>query len=235
MPNHITNRIRISGNPEDAQKLYDFIKSDKADSEGEIAVIDFNKIVPMPDCLDISSSSEGEDGKKYLLGMSGNIVERRAYQRTDHFKKMEAMKEENPKWFEKHMELGKQYLHNIATYGHANWYNWRLANWGTKWNAYESYIAEDGAIYFQTAWSGVPDLIAQLSAKFPSLTIEYDFADEDAGCNVGSYIFFGEATVDNSPANDSAEAWAIVFDLGVADIENYVEQPDGSYAYKEED
>lgn len=109
-----------------------------------------------------------------------------------------------------------------------------LANWGTKWNAYESYIDGDGAIYFQTAWSGVPDLIAQLAAKFPSLTIEYDFADEDVGCNVGSYIFFGEAAVDNSPANDSAEAWAIVFDLGVADREDYEEQPNGSYVYKED-
>lgn len=124
MPNHITNRIRIEGNLEDAQKLYDFIKSDKADSEGETAVIDFNKIVPMPDCLDISSSSEGEDGKRYLLGMSANIIERQAYQKSDHYKKMEAMKAENPKWFEKHMELGRQYLHNIATYGYSNWYNW---------------------------------------------------------------------------------------------------------------
>ena len=234
MPNHITNRIRITGNPEDAQKLYDFIKSDEKDSDGEISVIDFNKIVPMPDSLDISSSSEGEDGKRYLLGMAGNILERQAYQKSDHFKKMETMKVENPKWFEKHMELGRQYLNNIATYGYANWYNWRLANWGTKWNAYESYIDGDGAICFQTAWSGVPDLIAQLAAKFPSLTIEYDFADENTGWNVGSYIMNGDEVEDISPADDSAEAWALVFDLGVADRDDYEEQPDGSYAYKED-
>lgn len=77
--------------------------------------------------------------------------------------------------------------------------------------------------------------MSQLAAKFPEVTIKYDFADEDTGYNVGSYIMSGDEVEDYSPANNSAEAWAIVFDLGVADIEDYEEQPDGSYRYKEED
>lgn len=235
MPNHITNRLRIEGKPEDVQKLFDFIKSDLKDKDGDEILIDFNKIVPMPLSLDIASSSEGEDGKQYLLGLSANILKREAYKRSEHYQKMEAMKVEFPERFDRCLELGRQYLHNIAEYGNQDWYSWSIANWGTKWNAYEISKEDDKTLYFQTAWNGVPQLISQLAIKFPEVSIKYDFADEDAGYNVGSFIMRGEEVEDNSPANDTAEAWALVFDLGVASIDDYVQQPNGSYLYKEED
>ncbi len=49
-----------------------------------------------------------------------------------------------------------------ARYGHDNWYDWRLENWGTKWNSYECSLdtswIEDGSLeyHFETAW-GPPD------------------------------------------------------------------------------
>ena len=49
-------------------------------------------------------------------------------------------------------ELRKQF-------GHNNWYDWRRANWGTKWNSYQcslddSMIREGVLVYcFMTAWS----------------------------------------------------------------------------------
>ena len=45
-----------------------------------------------------------------------------------------------------------------AKHGHDNWYDWRLANWGTKWNAYDcelddSQIKQGVLDYrFDTAW-----------------------------------------------------------------------------------
>lgn len=107
MPNHITSRLQVEGKPEDVKRLFDFIKSDAKDEDGDSILIDFNKILPMPAELDVESSSEGADGKKYLLGHSGNILEREAYKKSEHCMKMEAMKEENPKRFEKCMQLGK--------------------------------------------------------------------------------------------------------------------------------
>ena len=46
-----------------------------------------------------------------------------------------------------------------AKHGHDNWYDWRIANWGTKWNAYgceldDSQIKQGMLDYrFDTAWA----------------------------------------------------------------------------------
>lgn len=61
-----------------------------------------------------------------------------------------------------------------AKYGSANWYDWSIANWGTKWN---SYGYSDGTpkgfdgstIEFQTAWSCATPVIAALAEKYPDL------------------------------------------------------------------
>lgn len=235
MPNHITNRLVIEGTSEEVAKVFDFIKSDTPNEKGVYALVDFNKIVPMPETLDVSSSSVGKDGKDYLLGLSGNCFQVAEYKKSAHYEKMKQMEKDNPEWFNKHLELGRQYLRNIADYGHCTWYEWRYANWGTKWNAYEIEKVDDNTMMFQTAWAGVPDLICKLGAMFPEVTIKYDYADEDTSYNVGSYIITGEDVDDNSPASASPEAWKLVFDLGVAIEEDYVEQPDGTFVYKEDD
>jgi hypothetical protein len=56
--------------------------------------------------------------------------------------------------------LQKQYLINTARFGHADWYSWSCANWGTKWNAYDGLVTDtvEGdtttlKLRFDTAWS----------------------------------------------------------------------------------
>lgn len=234
MPNHITNRLIIDGSTEEVAKVFDFLKSDSPSDNGDYVLVDFNKILPMPDALDVPSSSEGEDGKLYLLGMSGNSLQVDNYKRTPHYEKMAKMESESPAAFHRCIELGKKILHNISDFGCKTWYEWRTRNWGTKWNAYDIEKVDDNTIKFLTAWSGVPDLIGKLASMFPNVTINYDFADEDTSYNVGSFIFNGEDVEDNSPANASTEAWKLVFDLGVAYEEDYIEQPDGTYVYNDD-
>lgn len=235
MPNHITNRLVIEGDKEEVAKVFDFLKADKPNEDCEIALVDFNKIIQMPEDLDVSSSTEGEDGQKYLLGMGGNVLEVHRYKQSEHYAKMVEMQEKNLNRFNACLDLGRRYLHNVANYGCTTWYEWRCRHWGTKWNAYEINKEADNIITFQTAWSGVPDLISRLGAMFPNVIIKYDYADENISCNVGSYIIDGDTVCDNSPEDETPEAWKIVFDLGVADIDDYVELPDGTYEYKEED
>lgn len=230
MPNHITNRLTIVGTDDQVTAVLDFIKGKNED--GEDVLMDFNKIIPMPESLDILSSSEGSDGMKYLLGMSGNSLERKAYQGTSHYKKMAEMESENPDRFEKCMEIGRQYLHNIASYGHPNWYDWRLANWETKWNAYETQMTAPNVIEFQTAWSGVTQLMSILASKFTEVEFEYLYADENIGYNIGDYRLHGDEVEDFTPTEDTAAAWEIVFELGVADRDEFVQEPDGSWKWK---
>lgn len=83
----------------------------------------------------------------------------------------------------------------------ANWYNFRLDNWGTKWNANGSPLIEDDIDFddyikenicnqfeFDTAWSTPYAYFVTLSKKIPQLNIHVIFADEDMGCNCGFYI-----------------------------------------------
>lgn len=69
-------------------------------------------------------------------------------------------------------------------FGSNNWYDWSNDNWGTKWNASDSYGTRPYAegkpaeISFNTAWSPVPDLIDTLSTQFPTLTFEYSYSEE---------------------------------------------------------
>ena len=57
-----------------------------------------------------------------------------------------------------------------------NWYNWRVANWGTKWNADIQYETldqwENGEIFieFNTAWDTPMPIIKKLSEQNPKLT-----------------------------------------------------------------
>lgn len=73
---------------------------------------------------------------------------------------------------------------NVKEYGYSGWYDWNVANWGTKWNACDARRANgDKAgtlIYdFDTAWSPVGDKIMyRLSRQFPSLTITQEWHEE---------------------------------------------------------
>lgn len=235
MPNHITSRLTISGDAQEVAKVFNFIKADEPDKDGNYRLFDLDKIVPMPKALDIDASSLGEDGMKYLVAMAGNIVERNRYKQSRHYAHMKEMELQNPKMFEEAIAQGKIRLHNAADYGASDWYLWRLQNWGTKWNTYEYYKIDENTIEFQTAWSGIPDAVAKVAAMFPNVEIEYKYADENTSYNVGHFLFKGEERTDLSPEDGSPEAWTLAFDLGVAIEEDYVQQPDGTWKYREDD
>jgi len=78
MPNHIQNKLKIQGTQEQIHKVLDFIKKedDGTNDVHGIGTIDFNKIIPMPESLNITSGSCTNNGLKvyrdfievYLLG-----------------------------------------------------------------------------------------------------------------------------------------------------------------------
>ena len=86
---------------------------------------------------------------------------------------------------------------NLAKYGYKNWYDWNIANWGTKWSPrvedfdYDN-DAVDGQwrveIRYETAWAPPTKLLQTLSRLFPTLTFHTTF-DEESQAFVGCEIF----------------------------------------------
>ena len=78
-------------------------------------------------------------------------------------------------------------------YGENNWYDWRIGNWGTKWNSYgytENTTFQDGKIIFLTAWSAPHPILQKLSEMYPDVKMEHEWADEDIGMNCGRYVYY---------------------------------------------
>jgi hypothetical protein len=98
-------------------------------------------------------------------------------------------------------------------YGKDNWYDWSIANWGTKWNACAS-EAKDNVITFDTAWSPVVDLIVKLSDKHPENTFKCEYAEEFLG-NFTGYVVCknGEMLEDLQYEDDSREACDLALKL----------------------
>ena len=71
------------------------------------------------------------------------------------------------------------------------WYSWRLANWGTKWDAYEVEIDDSEMhngfeVTFDTAWSPPEEICASLRSDYPDLHISW-FYDEP-GMEFAGYL-----------------------------------------------
>lgn len=123
-----------------------------------------------------------------------------------------------------------------AVKNHPNWwYTWNCNNWGTKWGGYSYETIHFGVYTFETAWCGVPELMQELSKQNPDIEIEYTYADEDTGCNVGKLNFKdGEIISQFLPPNCSKDAYDIAFDLRPENQE-YYELVGGRYKYKDEE
>jgi len=181
---------------------------------------DFEKVAPKPEDLDITS-----DGLvNYLeneFSERGQILELK-----NSLLKADLASVEN---------FCKAVM-NLKKYGHASWYGWSVANWGTKWNCSQCEKKDGNVWEFTTAWNGVIALIAKISAEFPEVNILYEFADEDTGSSTCGMIFFqdGEIKSQARPESQSNDAYELCFKLRPHSAENY-HLVDGKYEYREED
>lgn len=78
-------------------------------------------------------------------------------------------------------DMGKSLLEIKEKYGFDNWYDWRIANWGTKWNACDTeYDEESEQIKFDTAWSIPYPIITKIAQDNP--TVNFDgYSEEETG------------------------------------------------------
>lgn len=87
--------------------------------------------------------------------------------------------------------------HLVEKYGAAEWYTWRVNNWGTKWDV-DAEIDENEyhvLITFESAWSPPVYAITALGKLFPELTFTLAYKEEGMG-------YAGELTVHGDDVHD---------------------------------
>ena len=71
------------------------------------------------------------------------------------------------------------------------WYNWRVQNWGTKWDCYSLEIDDCDMphgfeVNFETAWSPPEEICSAIREQFDDLSMSW-FYDEP-GCEIAGYL-----------------------------------------------
>lgn len=210
MPNHVKNIVKMEG----ITKLPLFKTEYDEYEKRDIVCFDFNKIIPMPESLNVESGS--------METMAIEAVNRKLSQRRYRFQQAYSrpqMSDEDyqqrlknyEKTEEELLELGLQYIANKVRYGATSWYDWCCDNWGTKWNAYSNEQEDDDTIIFETAWSNPEPVMLKLSEMYPEVTIEHWWADEDMGSNDGYRVYRGGEIVEgdyhDSCSNEAYETY----------------------------
>lgn len=156
----------------------------------------------MPQDLQIEAGSSGEKGLMYLHINSKNDLEKmkinKAYKSLNPFFKdiyrdscFEDIEDNFDKYandesFKESISLAEKYLSNYKKYGYCHWYNWCVANWGTKWNVGDevdvSYNAKTGEyeIDFYTAWSVPVGIVEKYSDLCNDDEFYWEYQDEDS-------------------------------------------------------
>ena len=70
------------------------------------------------------------------------------------------------------------------------WYDWRVQNWDTKWDAYDVVVTDDDPesveIEFNTAWSPPEAICTAIREQYPDVSVSW-FYDEP-GCEIAGYL-----------------------------------------------
>ena len=228
MPNWVRTRLTFNGEKNRVAEIKELVKTTGKNAQGKYTnEFDFNKVIPMPEELNIPSSSSGDLGMRYLLLNAKHPISWTEDDRS-FMEHMEKVKEENPDRFNEDIELGKKYLSNISKYGTKDWYSWRIEHYGTKWGACEVEWIADDCVEFETAWSFCFPIVKKLSEMFPDVEIVFCFADEDCGSNTGDgRMIAGNETDDTEyPNTGDKRAYEIYLDLHPEYEDQLVYDPD---------
>lgn len=210
MPNHVKNIVKMEG----ITKLPLFKTEYDEYEKRDVVCFDFNKIIPMPESLNVESGS--------METMAIEAVNRKLSQRRYGFQPAYSRPQMSDEDYQQRLkncgktegellEMGLQYITNKVRYGATSWYDWRCDNWGTKWNAYSNEQEGEDTIIFETAWSNPEPVMLKLSEMYPEATIEHWWADEDMGSNDGHRVYRGGEIVEgdyhDSCSNEAYETY----------------------------
>jgi hypothetical protein len=222
MPNWCVNQIQITGDDATLTKLAEFVKEQDGEYAGEFS---FNRIKPAPTGDEIYHGRPSQHA--FVCGCQPTFDE--------------SMKDEatpNGKWVVNGKPVVKSHDLVEGSFASENgfgvercpehaaisvrehpvfFWNWNIANWGTKWSAGEVYSSyeEQGIVGgtitydFDTAWSPPVPIVEALAEKFPSLNIAHYYCEGGMGYAGAAFYRDGKvADIEEYSAEDLPdEAW----------------------------
>jgi len=173
MPNHCSNRVSFySDNESDIQKLHSiFLKGLENDDEVDTGTV-FGHFIPEPDWSTIPLHEN--DVKEYSFSNPRGEVG------------------ECPKMIiDKDRPFRSGLRFESTDVMDDRWYNWRVQNWGTKWDCYTLEIDDTDLphgfeVTFETAWSPPEEVCYAIREQYPNVSISW-FYDEP-GCEIAGYL-----------------------------------------------
>ena len=216
MPNWVINRIFITGPEDKIKEFEDQVLDLSEDAEN---VFSFHKICLTPEALVNTISPNPRPEIKKVINQKGEEETIEVYPMFINQWEIKSAIERGetpPEPIPCNNATPQMCEELIRKYGRSNWYDWQLFNWGTKWDAKESfYNKEEKMLQFETAWTCPSELIQKMADLYPQIRFDGVYADEDIGCNSG-YIENGfpyayEINSDEAIKNAS-ELWGIESD-----------------------
>lgn len=184
MPNNVINRVKMKdiGN----LPIYD-----------ESGNVDFNQLIPIPQDLDMEAGSLtrfaiDEVMLRCIDQYNTNMREILSSVVYDEIKQLHELDKESyySRFYndEEILNIGLQYISNIVRYGYPTWYDWCVANWSTKWNAYDTKLINEDCIQFVTAWNIPYKVYIELSKLYPYDEITVDWFNESMSFGRTSFL-----------------------------------------------
>ena len=165
MPNHCHNRVTLYSSGNDTNESRAQIAKIKQIFEDENC---FTQIIPEPDWVNTPLMSSEF---KFIGQESGKVGELPQYV-------------EDP-W--------KRLVFKSTGHVDDRWYDWRVQNWETKWDAYDVVVTDDDIEYggqfeveFNTAWSPPESICSALREQYPDVSITWFF--DEPGCEIAGYL-----------------------------------------------
>jgi hypothetical protein len=195
MPNWMSNTMTVTG---DADELTQFVTAAEKNKE---SLLSFQKLYPCPEeLLNQSADSIHDIGYEVFFDPSNEweriakypwVIEKGLSVDLGRklFQKCFKEKFKDSGYYEAGVETEKM----IRKYGYKNWYDWRNANWGTKWDTKDvtRHIFSSVCIRYdyETPWSPPSALFETISKQYPGLRFHFECNDEGYDGDEPEFIF----------------------------------------------
>ena len=160
MPNHCHNRVTFYAPTGSTESLCQIAKLKQIFEDEDT----FGQIIPEPDWANTPLlTSDNRYGTKY--GNDGEL----------------------PQYVE---DPWKRLVFKSTDTTDQRWYDWRIQNWDTKWDAYDVEVTDDDPeqleVVFNTAWAPPEAICNQIREDYPDVSVSW-FYDEP-GCEIAGYL-----------------------------------------------